>query len=275
MNTKIMAAVALVAMAAVLLVPLSETEGVYYDISGDSVIGTEDKEDYTISYTNHDYDDREEMSMSVSYTAKLVDSDGETVSSGVSPSSGDLTNGVSATVTVTAPKTVGDYKLVVEYEPSVSYKGDDGETVEVPEDELKKEQEYRIKVVAPITLSVTLKNDSDVDLTGYGVYFYIDGEKVEDSYTTVDLAKEGSSTVSYEWVTDSPNGEYRFSVEPADSGNLVQISGLGEEHTFYIGDNDYTMWTAILVIFLVVMLLVLVWVYRKPVKNYGKPKSRR
>jgi len=274
-NTKIMAAVALVAMAAVLLVPLSETEGVYYDISGDSVIGTEDKEDYTISYTNHDYDDREEMSMSVSYTAKLVDSDGETVSSGVSPSSGDLTNGVSATVTVTAPKTVGDYKLVVEYEPSVSYKGDDGETVEVPEDELKKEQEYRIKVVAPITLSVTLKNDSDVDLTGYGVYFYIDGEKVEDSYTTVDLAKEGSSTVSYEWITDSPNGEYRFSVEPADSGNLVQISGLGEEHTFYIGDNDYTMWTAILVIFLVVMLLVLVWVYRKPVKNYGKPKSRR
>ena len=275
MNTKIMAAVALVAMAAVLLVPLSETEGVYYDISGDSVIGTEDKEDYTISYTNHDYDDREEMSMSVSYTAKLVDSDGETVSSGVSPSSGDLTNGVSATVTVTAPKTVGDYKLVVEYEPSVSYKGDDGETVEVPEDELKKEQEYRIKVVAPITLSVTLKNDSDVDLTGYGVYFYIDGEKVEDSYTTVDLATEGSSTVSSEWVTDSPNGEYRFSVEPADSGNLVQISGLGEEHTFYIGDNDYTMWTAILVIFLVVMLLVLVWVYRKPVKNYGKPKSRR
>ena len=275
MNTKIMAAVALVAMAAVLLVPLSETEGVYYDISGDSVIGTEDKEEYTISYTNHDYDDREEMSMSVSYTAKLVDSDGETVSSGVSPSSGDLTNGVSATVTVTAPKTVGDYKLVVEYEPSVSYKGSDGETVEVPEDELKKEQEYRIKVVSPVTLSVTLKNDSNVDLTGYGVYFYIDGEKVEDSYTTVDLAKEGSSTVSYEWVTDSPNGEYRFSVEPADSGNLVQISGLGEEHTFYIGDNDYTMWTAILVIFLVVMLLVLVWVYRKPVKNYGKPKSRR
>jgi len=274
-NTKIMAAVALVAMAAVLLVPLSETEGVYYDISGDSVIGTEDKEEYTISYTNHDYDDREEMSMSVSYTAKLVDSDGETVSSGVSPSSGDLTNGVSATVTVTAPKTVGDYKLVVEYEPSVSYKGSDGETVEVPEDELKKEQEYRIKVVSPVTLSVTLKNDSNVDLTGYGVYFYIDGEKVEDSYTTVDLAKEGSSTVSYEWVTDSPNGEYRFSVEPADSGNLVQISGLGEEHTFYIGDNDYTMWTAILVIFLVVMLLVLVWVYRKPVKNYGKPKSRR
>lgn len=275
MNTKIMAAVALVAMAAVLLVPLSETDGVYYDISGDSVIGTEDKEEYTISYTNHDYDDREEMSMSVSYTAKLVDSDGETVSSGVSPSSGDLTNGVSATVTVTAPKTVGDYKLVVEYEPSVSYKGSDGETVEVPEDELKKEQEYRIKVVSPVTLSVTLKNDSNVDLTGYGVYFYIDGEKVEDSYTTVDLAKEGSSTVSYEWVTDSPNGEYRFSVEPADSGNLVQISGLGEEHTFYIGDNDYTMWTAILVIFLVVMLLVLVWVYRKPVKNYGKPKSRR
>lgn len=271
-----MMAVVLVAMAAVCLVPLAESEAVYHNVDGDSVIGTEDKADYTVSYTNHDYDSYKDMSMSVTYTAKLVDSSGSTVSSGVSPSSGDLTNGVSATVTVTAPKTTGDYKLVVEYKASVSYTNEEGESVDVPEEDLKLEpDEFRIKVVTPITLSVTLKNDSNIDLTGYGVYFFVDGDKVEDSYTTVSLAKEGTATVTYKWVTDASNGSHTYSVQPADSGNLVQITGLGDEYTFYIGDNSYTAWTALLVIMVILMILVLVWVYRKPVKNYGKPKSRR
>ena len=275
MNTKIMMAVALVAMAAFCLAPLAESEAVYYNVDGDSVIGTENKADYTISYSNHDYDSYADVNMSVTYSAKLVDSSGSTVSSGVSPSSGDLTNDVSATVTVTAPKTTGSYKLVVEYKPTVSYTDSEGKTVTVPSDDLKKETEFRIKVVTPITLSVTLKNDSNIDLTGYGVYFYVNGDKVDDSYTTVNLAKEGTATVTYKWVTDSSNGKYSYSVQPADSGNLVQITGLGEEYTFYIGDNSYTAWIALLVIFVIILILVLVWVYRKPVKNYGKPKSRR
>ena len=275
MNTKIMMAVALVAMAAFCLAPLAESEAVYYNVDGDSVIGTENKAEYTISYSNHDYDSYADVNMSVTYSAKLVDSSGSTVSSGVSPSSGDLTNDVSATVTVTAPKTTGSYKLVVEYKPTVSYTDSEGKTVTVPSDDLKKETEFRIKVVTPITLSVTLKNDSNIDLTGYGVYFWINGDKVDDSYTTVNLAKEGTATVTYKWVTDSSNGKYSYSVQPADSGNLVQITGLGEEYTFYIGDNSYTAWIALLVIFVIILILVLVWVYRKPVKNYGKPKSRR
>lgn len=275
MNTKIMMAVALVAMAAFCLAPLAESEAVYYNVDGDSVIGTENKAEYTISYSNHDYDSYADVNMSVTYSAKLVDSSGSTVSSGVSPSSGDLTNDVSGTVTVTAPKTTGSYKLVVEYKPTVSYTDSEGKTVTVPSDDLKKETEFRIKVVTPITLSVTLKNDSNIDLTGYGVYFWINGDKVDDSYTTVNLAKEGTATVTYKWVTDSSNGMYSYSVQPADSGNLVQITGLGEEYTFYIGDNSYTAWIALLVIFVIILILVLVWVYRKPVKNYGKPKSRR
>ena len=275
MNTKIMMAVALVAMAAFCLAPLAESEAVYYNVDGDSVIGTENKAEYTISYSNHDYDSYADVNMSVTYSAKLVDSSGSTVSSGVSPSSGDLTNDVSATVTVTAPKTTGSYKLVVEYKPTVSYTDSEGKTVNVPSDDLKKEIKFGIKVVTPITLSVTLKNDSNIDLTGYGVYFYVNGDKVDDSYTTVNLAKEGTATVTYKWVTDSSDGKYTYSVQPADSGNLVQITGLGEEYTFYIGDNSYTAWIALLVIFVIILILVLVWVYRKPVKNYGKPKSRR
>lgn len=271
-----MMAVALVAMAAFCLAPLAESEAVYYNVDGDSVIGTENKADYTISYSNHDYDSYADVNMSVTYSAKLVDSSGSTVSSGVSPSSGDLTNDVSATVTVTAPKTTGSYKLVVEYKASISYTDSEGKTVNVPSDDLKLDpKEFRIKVVTPITLSVTLKNDSNIDLTGYGVFFKINGKEMDDSYTTVNLTKEGTATVTYKWVTDSSNGKYSYSVQPADSGNLVQITGLGEEYTFYIGDNSYTAWIALLVIFVIILILVLVWVYRKPVKNYGKPKSRR
>ena len=31
----------------------------------------------------------------------------------------------------------------------------------------------------------------------------------------------------------------------------------------------------LLVVVIVLLVLVMIWVYRKPVKNYGKPKSRR
>ena len=70
-------------------------------------------------------------------------------------------------------------------------------------------------------------------------------------------------------------GEGYRVLEAADGGNIVSIEGLGEEHTFYIGDNSYTWVTALLVLVIILLLFVMVWVYRKPVKNYGKPKSRR
>lgn len=267
------------AVAVLLMVPVSETEAVYSNISGDSVIATSASEDYTITYNNQDYNQYSDVSVSVSYSAKLVDSKGDTVSSGVSPSSGSMDNGGSATLTVRAPSSTGDYRLVVTYDVDVSYTNADGETVDVSEDDLAREDTFNIKVVTPVTLSVTLTNDSDVDLSSYGVYFAMlqNGSWVnlDDSYKTVDLAKAGSTTVSYQWVADPSDGKYTFKVIPADSGNLITISGLDEEHTFYIGDNDYSLWIWILVLFVIILIIVMVWVYRKPVKNYGKPKSRR
>lgn len=275
MNTKLMAAFAVMAMLAICIMPMSDVDAVYTDVDGETVVGTDKDADYDIIYTNHDYDDRENLSMSVEYSAKLVDSRGETVSNGVSPSSGSLDNGIAKTLTVSAPKDVGTYRLVVSYEPTVTYTDEDGETVEVPEEDLQREESISIKVVAPITMKITLKNDSNTDLSGFGVYFFVNGEKIEDSYTTVDLAKDGTATISYEYIADLGNGEYRYHVEPADSGQLIKIEGLETEHTFYIGDNSYSMWTALLVIVIVLLALIMLWVYRKPVKNYGKPKSRR
>lgn len=32
---------------------------------------------------------------------------------------------------------------------------------------------------------------------------------------------------------------------------------------------------ALAILFVILMIAVIVWIYRKPVKNFGKPKSRR
>ncbi|MDO5861856.1 MAG: CARDB domain-containing protein [Thermoplasmata archaeon] len=275
MKSKALAVFALAAMLVVMTVPVNDAEA-FNNVTGDSVIATGEDATYDIMYSNHDYDGYTDMTMSISYTAALKDSTGSSVSSGVDPTSGTLTNGATATLTVTAPSTAGTYTLEVSYEIEITYVSsgteEESETVEV---DLTDSREFTITVVEPIELSVTVTNNSDIDLTGFGVYFYVNGEKLEDSYTTFDLAKEGTATVTYDWVTTASNGQYTFSIQAADSGNLIQISGLGDEYTFYIGDSDYTVWIALLVMVVIILALVMVWVYRKPVKNYGKPKSRR
>lgn len=272
-----MMAFAVLAMAAVCFVGAEDYDADFYDINGEkNVIGTGDSADYTIVYTNNDFNDRQNMNMEISYSASLKDSSGTTVSSGVSPSSGNMNNGVAKTLTVTAPRSAGNCTLTVKYTISVSYTETDDDGKEVTKDEeLTREDSYTIHVVNPITLSVTLSNERDVPLEGYGVYFVVDGERIDDSYQTITLGKNGETTVTYKWITDSGNGKHSFQLEAADGGNMVSIEGLGEEHTFYIGDNSYTWVTALLVLVIILLLFVMVWVYRKPVKNYGKPKSRR
>ena len=191
--------------------------------------------------------------------------------------SGDLDNGVAQNVTVSAPDDAGRYTLVVEYTAEVTYTtvNEDGEEETVEDDPIVRTEELPLRVVEPITLSVTLSNASGEPLQGYGVYFFVNGEKIEDSYTVINLEADGTTTISYDWITDSANGTYEFHVEAVDGGNMVDIEGLGEKHTFYIGDNDYTWMIALLVIVIILLIIVMAWVYRKPVKNYGKPKSRR
>ena len=274
------AAIAIMAVFALCLVPLQGVDAEYANIDGETnVVGVGEDADFQVIYTNDDYDSTEypNLSMAISYDAKLVDSSGETVSNGVSPSSGDLESGTAQTLTVSAPNTAGRYTLQVEITVDATYTSTDEDGNETTEDlEIDPTTlEYDITVVEPITLSVTLSNNSSEPLQGYGVYFYVDGERIEDSFTTVDLEANGTTTIEYDWITDAGYGTHTFRVEAADGGNMVEITGLGETHTFYIGDNDYTWVIVLLVVVIILLVLVMVWVYRKPVKNYGKPKSRR
>lgn len=257
---------------------MSGVDADYASVTGDTVIGTGDDAEYEIVYINNDYkgEKYQDVNMSTSYEAKLVDSTGKTVSNGVSPSSGDLDNGVSQTLTVSAPDDAGRYTLQVVYTTEVTYKlvGEDGEVTTPEPDKLERTEELSIRVVEPITLSVTLTNDSNSALDGFAVYFYVDGNLMEDSRKTVSIDAGASTTVTYDWITDAGNGQHEFYVSAAGE-EMVDVVGLGETHTFYIGDSDYTWLIALLVVVIILVLIIMVWVYRKPVKNYGKPKSRR
>lgn len=227
------------------------------------------------TYTNTDYDDTEKYTdviHDVSYEAKLVNGDGETQTNGVSPSRGDTTLGEINTLTVKAPADDGRYRLVVEYTDKISYK-EGGESKDI---EVVDTKEYIIRIVEPIVLSVTIDipEETNVDLKAYGVYFVVDGVQKDDSYTTFSTDANGTATATYELVAILGGGKHTFSVVPAD-GEMVTIAGLDETYTFYIGDNDYTTYIALSIVFVIVMILVLVWILRKPVRNYGKPKARR
>ena len=248
------AIMALLAVAAVGFVPFDEADAdSYTSITGTThVLKVSGSGEYTIMYSDPDLLDVDDVS--IAYSAKLVNRGGETQSS------------AGKVLTVTAPSSTGEYKLQVSF------------AVKVGEDAREdKTETYAIKVVNPIVLTQTLKlsEDTKVDPSGLGVFFYIDGEKIADSYTTFDVTNQGTATVSYNWIADPASGKHVFKVLPASGEDVSFITGLGDEKVFYVGDNSHTAMIILAVLFVILMILVLVWIYRKPVKNFGKPKARR
>ncbi|MBR6204936.1 MAG: hypothetical protein IKQ60_07850 [Candidatus Methanomethylophilaceae archaeon] len=256
---------AAVMAAALVLIPSIGVDGAYHSIDGEkSVIAVDEDADFTIIYTDSDHEE-----IDISYSAKVVDSKGNTMSSAVYPTTGEVDSGTPETLTVTAPTTVGRYTLEVTY--TGTYTDESGAEVDIG----KVVDRFDFKAVEPITLtaSIALK-DPTVDLSGYGVYFWVDGQKMDDSYTTFSVSSNGKGTATYDWVADASSGKHTFWVESANGG-VVDIKGLDEKHDFFVGDNDYSVYIALVVIFVILAIVLLVWVYRKPVKNFGKPKSRR
>jgi hypothetical protein len=255
--------VALLAVAAICLMPAgADAAGDIYH-SGKDIIKTSASEEFEIKYTLSEGDEGK----TITYEAKVVDKAGTTMTNAVTPASGSLDNGVYKKVTVTAPSTPGNYSLVVTYFLKSSESG--AEPVK------DSEKSYNFVVVNPIKLTVNLEaKDVTLSLEEFGVYFYIDNVKQDDSYTTVTLSANGTGSVTYEWVANpEPNSVHEFYVQAVDSSDLIK--GLGEVHTFYANDNDYSLIITIAFITLIILIVVFVWVYRKPVKNFGKPKSRR
>jgi len=264
----IVATALIAALMMLIVIPASHTSsGAQFGIDGGkTLMGTGD----TLS---EDDDNAVRLFSDGTYYAsliKVVNSDGVTQSGAVSRTSVSASvfnsNGGVVGVGITAPKTPGNYTLVVEFRISSG-------TADIIT------RTFPIKVVEPILLSVEIKNNSNSEVNGLSLQFVIDGRARDLTSDTENLtiAPDGSRTVTYKWVVDNPSGgrhTYRVQVH-ADSTPLANITGLNQDHHFYIGQSDNTLVMWIMGIIFVIMLLILIWVIRKPVKNFGKPKGRR
>ena len=202
----------------------------------------------------------------ITYKAKLVDAGGATQTDAVSPSTGSLSPFVPEVLKVTAPKDAGKYRLIVTY----TYSLDDGDDKTVVKEAI-------LKVVEPILLSVDITNTSDVDVLDLLLDFYVDGKKVNQDPVGVGKVAAGETvTATYEHAAYALSGSHRFMASVSDSSLIADnISGLDVEHTFQIGQKSHTWMNVLMAIILVIIVMVAIYVHRKPVKNYGKPKARR
>lgn len=127
----------------------------------------------------------------------------------------------------------------------------------------------------PITLSIEVRNSGSVAFTDAVVVFYLDGREIEGSETDLNVEANSTATVTYKYVPKGlSSGEHSFYILNKEGGT---IDGIGADHaiTFYYNQGNYDLLSALMVVLVVLMLVLIVWVYRKPVKNFGKPKSRK
>ena len=200
------------------------------------------------------------------YEADLLNSSGESSGSVTYKSNKLDAYGGTYTkdITVTAPSTAGDYTFTVKFYQDSAH------------EVLLAEKKAPLKVVEPITLKYTLKNEGETDIT-FTPYFVINGEKVDDSITgDITVPANGTKDVTYDYYTkDVSDTRYYLDTDNQMVNNVITGLGAENEKTFYAHDNDYTAITAIVVSVLIVLLIVFFFIYRKPVINKGKPKGRR
>ncbi len=260
LNT-IMVAILLVLTAGLAMIVAESADGETHNITSDTnVVKVEGSETFTIFFE----EDTEET-IGIEFKAKLVNNNGETVSSGVSPSSGSLDNGEKKDLEVEAPKGAGQYTLEVEYTVTIG-EGDDAK-------ESKYTDKKLINVVEPVKLKAKIKVDGNVDLKDQEVYFKVDGKAIVGSEQLITVEAGKTKEITYDWVTMAPSaGGHKVQVAYMDGGEEKII---GEESSFYGPSSSYTFLTGLMGVFFVILLIVAYYVYRKPVKNFGKPKARR
>ncbi|AMH93784.1 hypothetical protein AR505_0062 [methanogenic archaeon ISO4-H5] len=201
----------------------------------------------------------------VEYSATLLDSTGKNTSATItSPTGSSATVPFTKDLTVTAPSKAGTYTLKVVYTETIG--------TETKEYTVNKD----LKVSEPVTLTVKITNPetSSLAITDGVFYFVLDNKRIEESKTTKSIAIGDTATFTYELLGSTlSKGKHTYSLVAAD--NAYNVSGLGTEHTFYYDQGNMNAYTYLMVLLFIIVTIIAVWIYRKPVKNYGKPKARR
>lgn len=166
-----------------------------------------------------------------------------------------------AEINVTMPSTPGRHWLTVRFTQ------DDG-TVSV--------NKWYIDVYEGYTFTATIRNGGNMSVNGMPVSFILDGQLINS--TTVDMAAGEEITVEYRHVIPPlSGGRHTITVLiESEDGVVLSPSGSTRMNTvFYIGQSDSSLANWLLGITLVVISIALVWVYRKPKRNLGRPRGRR
>lgn len=201
---------------------------------------------------------------SAKYKAILVDGNNNDVNATISSSTGSLYDKGSREFNITLPKNAGDYRL------KVTITDGDKEYVRYA----------YVRAVEAVTLSATVENTGDASRS-FAVYFYLkDGSnwnRLDDSKQDITIGAGESRTITYDYVVRDLSSQ-TFCIMADDSSTVgAAIQGLGPEHAhaFYTSEKSYTLFEVIAVVVLIILAIIAIWVYRKPVRNFGKPKGRR
>ncbi len=162
---------------------------------------------------------------------------------------------------VTAPDSAGEHTLKVTF----TY-----------EDGSERVLEWKVDVFEPYVFTAELFNEGSIAVEELPVKFILNGEVIHQTKVDMDAGEE--RTVEYRHVSE-PLGEGRqtITVTIDPDGEMVVLSSGSTSMTsvFYIGQDDHSLANWIMGLTLVIMSFALVWVYRKPKKNLGRPRGRR
>lgn len=220
----------------------------YSSVTGPLLLGTGESAEFELDVGTGN---------TATFVASLKDSNQNSVGS-LNLSYGTITG--SAKITAVMPSTPGTYTLYVTFsfpDNTVRYK------------------DWIITVVQPYVFNAQVINEGDVAVNGITVSFLVDGVIVGSQ--VVNVSAQSSTEASYTWVTTGLSaGQHILEVRIDSEDQFVTLFSGGKSYitSFQVGQQDYGGTNWLMGILLAIMALALVWVYRKPIRNVGRPKGR-
>jgi hypothetical protein len=135
---------------------------------------------------------------------------------------------------------------------------------------------FSVKVISPVVFSVKIKNTGNMTVTNIPVYFYVDysdSNKVPIYVANVTVNALSTKAVTYNWTTNSlgtGSHELKVQIDPNASFISFDVGGTVQTTTFYYNQAGYGTTNALLYVALVVLLIVVYLVYRRPVPRKKK-----
>jgi len=236
-------------------VSVAAYDPIYVSIDGKNCIAISEKSEYIIRVVGGPGD---EPGGNFSFTAKLI---------GPSPAEAKVipTNGKSSTglfrVNVTAPPTARDMILRI----NVTSVSANGTLVE------KVTKDFPIKVLVPVVITATVRNDGNMSVKNIPFAIYADGLKIYE--TTINLDPKTSKTIIFNWTDPYLKpGEHVITVMIDPGNTLVKLDtgGTSFTTTIFVGKTDYGFVNALLIGILLLSVFSIYLVYRRPKRRRMK-----